>query len=108
MEKLKKMKLTTVIPVAIIATVIIALLIKGATSSSSTKRHRSDGLLQTWNYVNEQFSKVIETIGDKSYAEVELRVISMDNNGYPKRYEFVGLKDGREFLVYDEDGELKE
>lgn len=78
---------------------------KGVSAKSSSKRHTIT-LHEQWTEVNEKFEAVIAALDDGSEGLVELRIIELDEEGYPKKYEFVGFKDGKAFLVYDEDGEL--
>ena len=99
MKKFKKIVISSII----IAIIIIAL---GGCSSAKSKKGVLT-VLEQWQQVDENFDAVIKAIDDNSSGVVELRVIELDSKGYLKKYEFVGLKDGKEFLVYDEDGDLK-
>ena len=102
---MKRMKIF--LKVAVVCAVVI--LLSGCSSgSSTTKSKRSDSLYEQWGNVLSDFTKVVNSINEKDSAEVELRITELDSKGYPKKYEFVGLRNGREFLRYDEDGDLKE
>lgn len=99
--------------IKIVATCLLALIVlswlTGCTSNVSAKRNRNtDDLFSQWQDVNDQFQKVIEAVDSKAEGRVELRVLELDSKGFPKKYEFVGFKDDKEFLVYDSEGELKE
>jgi len=95
--------------VACLGVLVILNLLTGCTSNVQAKRNRStDDLFSQWEDVNSQFQKVIEAVDSKAEGRVELRVLELDSKGFPKKYEFVGFKDDKEFLVYDEEGELKE
>ena len=88
--------------------VVVMLLATGCTTNVNAKTSRKTITLQEqWAEVTEKFNKVIAALEDDSEARVELRIDELDDEGYPKKYEFVGYKDNRVFLVYDEDGELK-
>lgn len=97
----------------LVAMVLISLIVlsylTGCTSNVSAKRNRNtDDLFSQWQDVNDQFIKVIDAVDSKAEGRVELRVLELDSKGFPKKYEFVGFKDDKEFLIYDEEGELKE
>ena len=88
-----------------VVTLFVVILFSGC--SKQSKRGMAT-VLEQWQVTEENFKSVIKAIDDGSEAEVNLRVIEIDAKGYLKRYEFVGLKDGKEFLVYDEDGYIKD
>lgn len=74
---------------------------------SAKSKRRTVTLHEQWSEVNEKFEAVITALNDGSEGDVELRIIELDDEGFPKKYEFVGFKDGKEFLIYDDEGELK-
>lgn len=88
--------------------VLVMLLATGCTTNVNAKSSRRTlTIYEQWTEVNAKFDKVVAALEDGSEARVELRINELDDDGYPKKYEFVGYKDNRVFLVYDEDGELK-
>lgn len=93
--------------ILVIAMIVVTSLLSGC-SFMGKKSRGTLSILEQWQETQENFENVIKAIGDGSDAQVELRVIETDDKGYIKKYEFVGLKDGKEFLKYDEDGYLKD
>ena len=100
-----KKKWIHIVKVSVIITLII-LMLSGC--NKTNKKGSSLSVLEQWQEVDKNFDDVIKAIDDNSSGEVELRVLELDSKGYLKKYEFVGLKDGKEFLIYDEDGDLKD
>lgn len=87
---------------------VILVSLSGCGRSTSSKKGDEDNLLETWQQVSESFSRVVASINSDDEAKVELKITELTKKGYPKKYEFVGLRNGKEFLKYDEDGVLKE
>jgi len=95
---------------ALIVLVVVVLLLTGCSNpvSGSSRRRSEDTILKQWQAVESNFQDILKALNDGSEGYVELRVINLDDKGYLKKYEFVGFKDGKQFLVYDENGELKD
>lgn len=87
---------------------IILVSLSGCGRSTASKKGDEDNLLETWTQVSKDFEKVVASISSDDEANVELRITELTKKGYPKKYEFIGLRNGKEFLRYDEDGVLKE
>ena len=87
---------------------VILVSLSGCGRSTNSKKGDEETLLETWQQVSKDFSKVVASISSDDEAIVELKVIELTKKGYPKKYEFIGLRNGKEFLRYDEDGTLKE
>lgn len=87
---------------------VILVSLSGCGRSTTSKKGDEETLLETWQQVSSNFSKVVASINSDDEAIVELKITELTKKGYPKKYEFVGLRNGKEFLKYDEDGVLKE
>lgn len=87
---------------------VILVSLSGCGRSTSSKKGDDETLLETWQQVQSDFEKVVVSINRDDEAIVELKITELTKKGYPKKYEFVGLRNGKEFLKYDEDGTLKE
>lgn len=87
---------------------VILVSLSGCGRSTSSKKGDEESLLETWTQVSKDFEKVVASINGDDEAKVELKITELTKKGYPKKYEFVGLRNGKEFLKYDEDGTLKE
>lgn len=87
---------------------VILVSLSGCGRSTASKKGDEETLLETWQQVSSNFSKVVASINSDDEAVVELKITELTKKGYPKKYEFIGLRNGKEFLKYDEDGVLKE
>lgn len=87
---------------------VILVSLSGCGRNTNTTNRDEETLLETWQQVSSSFEKVVASINGDDEARVELKITELTKKGYPKKYEFIGLRNGKEFLRYDEDGVLKE